>query len=410
MSAKELLKYPLPTNELQRVQAVRSYEIFDTEEENDYDALTSIASMICQIPVALITFIDDKRQWFKSHHGTVINENLREYSFCTHTIAAEEEIMVVSDASKDERFANNPMVTGPTKIAFYAGVPLVNSEGYALGTLCVLDQVPRELTADQKNALKILAKQVIDKIELRRKIKELATVNKELELSEQRKSDFLSIVSHELKTPITTLKANLQMLDRIKEKPDSPLFPKLVDSCSKNVEKINLMVDDLLNMHRYSENQLQLDKTTFAICDMLHVCCNHVRIEGKHELVISGDHKLQVYADEHRIDQVVVNFVNNAVKYAPDAKEIHLNISQHEKGIKISVKDFGPGIPSAHLPHIFDRYWRADHSSVKYTGLGLGLYICSEIIKRHDGLIGAESELGKGSTFWFILPVPDAIN
>ena len=404
MSAKELLKYPLPTNELQRVQAVRSYEIFDTEEENDYDALTSIASMICQIPVALITFIDDKRQWFKSHHGTVINENLREYSFCTHTIAAEEEIMVVSDASKDERFANNPMVTGPTKIAFYAGVPLVNSEGYALGTLCVLDQVPRELTADQKNALKILAKQVIDKIELRRKIKELATVNKELELSEQRKSDFLSIVSHELKTPITTLKANLQMLDRIKEKPDSPLFPKLVDSCSKNVEKINLMVDDLLNMHRYSENQLELTKTHFSIYDLMSICCNHVRIDDRHELFVKGDDKIMLYADEHRIEQVLVNFVNNAVKYAPDSRQIDLTVSIVDNNVKVSVKDYGPGIPEDNIPHLFDRYWRASHSGKKYTGLGLGLYICAQIIARHDGQIGVESTIGQGSTFWFTIP------
>ena len=404
MSAKELLKYPLPTNELQRVQAVRSYEIFDTEEENDYDALTSIASMICQIPVALITFIDDKRQWFKSHHGTVINENLREYSFCTHTIAAEEEIMVVSDASKDERFANNPMVTGPTKIAFYAGVPLVNSEGYALGTLCVLDQVSRELTPDQKNALKILAKQVIDKIELRRKIKELATVNKELELSEQRKSDFLSIVSHELKTPITTLKANLQMLDRIKEKPDSPLFPKLVDSCSKNVEKINLMVDDLLNMHRYSENQLELNKTHFSIYDLMSICCNHVRIDDRHELFVKGDHKIMLYADEHRIEQVLVNFVNNAVKYAPDSRQIDLTVSIVDNNVKVSVKDYGPGIPEDNIPHLFDRYWRASHSGKKYTGLGLGLYICAQIIARHDGQIGVESTIGQGSTFWFTIP------
>lgn len=404
MSAKELLKYPLPTNELQRVQAVRSYEIFDTEEENDYDALTSIASMICQIPVALITFIDDQRQWFKSHHGTNINENLREYSFCTHTIAAEEEIMVVSDASKDERFANNPMVTGPTKIAFYAGVPLVNSEGYALGTLCVLDQVPRELTADQKNALKILAKQVIDKIELRRKIKELATVNKELELSEQRKSDFLSIVSHELKTPITTLKANLQMLDRIKEKPDSPLFPKLVDSCSKNVEKINLMVDDLLNMHRYSENQLELNKTHFSIYDLISICCNHVRIDDRHELFVKGDHKIMLYADEHRIEQVLVNLVNNAVKYAPDSRQIDLTVSIVDNNVKVSVKDYGPGIPEDNIPHLFDRYWRASHSGKKYTGLGLGLYICAQIIARHNGHIGVESTIGQGSTFWFTIP------
>lgn len=404
MSLKTSSDYPFPANENLRVEAVRSYQIFDTEEEKDYDSLTSLASMICEIPVALITFIDDKRQFFKSHHGTEITENLRKYSFCTHTIASEEEILIVSDATKDARFVGNPMVTGPTKIAFYAGVPLVNSEGFALGTLCVLDQKPRDLTPDQKSALVTLAKQVIDKIELRRKVSELAALNRELKDSENRKDDFLSIVSHELKTPITTLKANLQMLERIKSNPQNPLFPKLVDSCTKSVEKINLMVDDLLNMHRYSENQLELDRTSFCIYDLMHICCNHVRIDDKHELVVEGDKDLLIYADEHRIDQVLVNFVNNAVKYAPNSRQITLKVSKEADNIRIAVTDFGPGIPEEHLPHIFDRYWRASHSGKKYTGLGLGLFICSEIVSRHNGKIGVESKLGEGSTFWFTIP------
>jgi len=404
MSSKTSLDYPIPVNEKQRVDAVRSYEIFDTAEEKDYDSLTSLASMICEIPVALITFIDDKRQSFKSHHGTEITENLREYSFCTHTIASDEEILVVSDATKDVRFAENPMVTGPTKVAFYAGVPLVNAEGFALGTLCVLDQKPRELTIAQKSALVILAKQVIDKVELRRKVSEFAALNKELKESEQRKDDFLGIVSHELKTPITTLKANLQMLERIKGNPENPLFPRLVDSCTSSVEKINVMVDDLLNMHRYSENQLELDKTSFGIYDLMHVCCNHVRIDDKHELIVEADKELKVYADEHRIDQVLVNFVNNAVKYAPESKRITLTVSNEVGYTKVAVTDYGPGIPEEHLPYLFDRYWRASHSGKKYTGLGLGLFICAEIVRRHDGQIGVDSKLGEGSTFWFTIP------
>jgi signal transduction histidine kinase len=404
MSSEIPLNYPLPANEKLRLQAVRSYQIFDTAEDEDYDALTSLASMICEMPVALITFIDDHRQWFKSHHGTEINENLREYSFCTHAIASEKEIMVVSDAARDVRFADNPMVTGTTKVAFYAGVPLVNSDGYAVGTLCVLDQKPRELSVEQKKALVVLAKQVDDKIELRRKISELAELNNELEQSQQRKDDFLSIVSHELKTPITTLKANLQMLERIKNTPQSPVFPKLVESCTKSVEKINLMVDDLLNMHRYSVTELELDKSTFCIYDLMLVCCNHVRIDAKHELIVEGDKALFINADEQRIDQILVNFVNNAVKYAPNSKQINLKISKEEEHVKIAVTDYGPGIPEDHIPHLFDRYWRASHSGKRYTGLGLGLYICAEIVRRHNGKIGVDSELGKGSTFWFTIP------
>ncbi|TCC98168.1 GAF domain-containing sensor histidine kinase [Pedobacter psychroterrae] len=399
------LKLAFAGDESARVAALHSYHMFDTEEEKDFDVLTALASAICQIPIVLITFIDETRQTFKSHHGTDFRENLRELSFCTHTIASSEEIMIVPDARQDARFVDNPMVTGPTKVVFYAGVSLINEDGFALGTLCVIDQKTHSLSDDQVHALKTLAKQVVDKIELRRKVRQLEKANQELAQSEQRKDDFLGMVSHELKTPITTLKANLQLIDKLKHSPAAPVFSRIIDSSARSLVKINGMVDDLLNMYRYSENQLQLEKTTFTIYDMLHVCCNHVRIDGKHELVITGDDKLQMHADEHRIDQVVVNFVNNAVKYAPDSKEIYLNISREGSYVKISVKDTGPGIPDKHLPHLFDRYWRADHSGVKYTGLGLGLYICSEIIKRHDGHIGAESELGKGSTFWFKLPV-----
>jgi len=125
-------------NEAGRLLALQSYHIFETAEEKDFDDLAALASAICEIPIALITFIDDKRQWFKSHHGTEFTENQRELSFCTHAIASSDDSMIVPDASKDERFIHNPIVTGEPKINFYAGVPLINEDGYALGTMCVL--------------------------------------------------------------------------------------------------------------------------------------------------------------------------------------------------------------------------------------------------------------------------------
>lgn len=227
----------------------------------------------------------------------------------------------------------------------------------------------------------------------------------ESKLFEQRKDDFLSIASHELKTPVTSLKGALQLLDRIKEKPFTPMHIKLIEQANRSMDKMSVLVDDLLNMNRLTEGNLKLQKSTFTISEMLNLCCNHVRMEGKFELIVEGDKDLQVYADEHRIDQVVVNFVNNAVKYAADSEKIYLKIDKVDQYARISVKDQGPGIPAHVLPHLFDRYYRVNHDSQNYTGLGLGLYICSEIIKRHDGEIGVESEMGDGSTFWFTLPL-----
>lgn len=221
---------------------------------------------------------------------------------------------------------------------------------------------------------------------------------------EQRKDDFLSIASHELKTPVTTLKGSLQLLDRYKGHLEHPIVPKLIDQANVSVMKIINLMDDLLNTTRTNEGQLHLNKTKFVLVEMLNQCCHHVRIEGKHQLVLQGDQQLQVFADEARIDQVVVNLVNNAAKYAANSTEIYLIVEDLGDKARVSVKDAGPGIPEDKLPHLFERYYRADYSGIQYSGLGLGLYISAEIVKRHGGEIGVTSQLGLGSTFWFTLP------
>ena len=221
---------------------------------------------------------------------------------------------------------------------------------------------------------------------------------------EAQKDDFLGIASHELKTPITRLKATIQLLTRLKEKPNHEMLPRLVDQAANSMEKLNALVDDLLNMHRISEGQLELEKESFNVYQMLSNCCNDIRFAGKYNLEISGDPQTAVFADEHRIEQVVVNFVNNAVKYAPQSRDIQLGIETTDGYVKVSVKDNGDGIDPSVQPYIFDRYYRAHHKGRKYSGLGLGLYISSEIIRRHNGEIGVESQPGQGSTFWFTLP------
>jgi signal transduction histidine kinase len=227
----------------------------------------------------------------------------------------------------------------------------------------------------------------------------------ESKTNERRKDDFISIASHELKTPITTLKSSLQLLDRMKDDPSPKMLPKLIEQANRSMGKISSLIEDLLNVSRMNEGQLHLGKSKFTISHLLNQCCNHIRVAGKHDLIFEGDTDLQVFADEHRVDQVVINLVNNAVKYAPNSREIYLIVEKEGNMAKISVKDNGPGIAPDKLPHLFNRYYRADYSGIQYSGLGLGLYISSEIVRKHGGKIGAVSELGKGSTFWFTLPL-----
>ncbi|RFZ81367.1 PAS domain S-box protein [Mucilaginibacter terrenus] len=231
-----------------------------------------------------------------------------------------------------------------------------------------------------------------------------ATDIQDLKMLQAQKDDFISIASHELKTPVTSLRASLQLLNRMKDNPVPNIFPKLIDQANRSVEKIVELIDDLLDAGRLNESQLTINKKRFRIAELMENCCMYIRNGGKYELIFQGDKDLEVYGDEHRIDQVLSNFINNAVKYAPESKEIYLIAERHGDHIKIAVKDNGPGIAPDKIPHLFSKYYRAEYTGSQFSGLGLGLYISSEITKRHGGKIGVDSQLGHGSTFWILLP------
>lgn len=222
---------------------------------------------------------------------------------------------------------------------------------------------------------------------------------------QQQKDDFISIASHELKTPITSLKASLQLITKIKEHTNQALFPKLLDQATRSMNKISELVDDLLNVSKMNQGQIELKKSWFSVADMLERAFSHIRETSRYSLVLQGDLDESIVADEHRIEQVVVNLVNNAIKYAPESYLIYMNIERLADDLKITVRDTGPGISKDKIPQLFDRYYRADASGKQVSGLGLGLYICAEIVQRHGGQIGVESEVGVGSSFWFTLPI-----
>jgi PAS domain S-box-containing protein len=230
------------------------------------------------------------------------------------------------------------------------------------------------------------------------------------DITEQRnlriqKSQFISVASHELKTPITSLKAITQLMNKqltaggeINER-----VLKLTRDSDRHVTRLVHLVDALLSTTRLEQGQLSLNKSTFVLSNLLDGCCSHIQMEGKYRVVFQGDPTMEVFGDEHKIEQVLVNLINNAVKYARQSHEIVVCVERITNFAKISVVDQGPGIPEESISKVFERYYRVEQET-HTAGLGLGLYISAEIIQRHGGTMGVDSVFGEGSTFWFTLP------
>lgn len=237
----------MATDEAARLAALRSYRILDTDPERAFDDLTLLASQICGAPMAAISLIDDRRQWFKSRVGLAMSEAPRSVAFCVHTFA-QPAVMIVPDALADERFRDNPMVTGEPHVRFYAGAPLVTPEGHALGTLCVVDRVPRTLTEDQRVALEALRRQVEAQLELRRNLMELTRALAAREIAEAAQDQL-----------IKELRASVEQVNKL-----SALLP-LTSTCELNmvipatpagIQTVSEGITQLLQNKNWSEDEI----------------------------------------------------------------------------------------------------------------------------------------------------------
>ena len=203
-------KPDIPKNEKERLEALYSYHLLDEIEQKEFNDIVNLAAQICQTPISLITLIDSSVQWHKAKVGLDEKKIKREISFCGHAINQPDEILIVQDATKDERFAENPLVTGEPNIAFYAGIPLVTQEGFPLGALCVIDREPRQLSDLQILALQTLSRQVIRLFELLKIVKESDKKDAEIE----RHNEKMGEICHDIKSHLRKMELSAEVLKR----------------------------------------------------------------------------------------------------------------------------------------------------------------------------------------------------
>lgn len=397
------MSIPKTTDEAKRISELDEYHILDTLTEKEYEDITYIASVICDVPIALISFVDKDRQWYKSHLGVPDSETPREYSFCSHAIKSNEDIMIVEDSRQDARFQNNPLVTGDPNIVFYAGVPLVNHAGFGLGTVCVIDRKKRTLTEHQVKALKVLSGQVMNLLELRKVNYQLEQLQQVLEAQNKELEEFAMIVSHDIKSPLTTvLLANKMIGSRFQQELGNE-GKKLLDYSNNSVEKIKSLVDGILSYYKNEQHSGTYESIHLAA--FFKNIENAISTQKKYQLIFKGNAEDTLFFNETQLEQIFLNLISNSIRYNDrDVPIIKIEFHDQKKYYEFIYSDNGIGIAKENFDRIFQLFTtvaETDTSGLK--GSGIGLATIKKIVERSGGTIRMNSTLGEGTQFIFTL-------
>jgi len=395
---------PLPKNEAERLEALKSYRILDSEPESDFDDLTELAAEVFSAPIAILGLTDANRQWFKSRNVPGAKERVRATTFCTHTIL-QDTPLIVSDARLDPRFRDNCQVTAPPHIVFYAGAPLINPEGHALGTLCIVDFVPRSLLPGQIELLRKLARQAVAQLELRR-------ARDEALKAATAKAQFMATISHELRTPLNGI---LGMTDLLLDTALAPDQCELATAVKESGDHLLMVINDVLEFAKLESGKVTFEKVPLDVSTivsragaLLAPLARNKRIGLRIDVRQAPTTPRE--GDPTRIRQALLNLIGNAIKFTSQGDvSIEVRASDASPDVLFTVSDTGIGLTQEQIPTLFQRFSQADSSTARqFGGTGLGLEITRRIVESMGGRIGVDSIAGVGSRFWFRLPLAES--
>ena len=386
----------LPPDEHERLGILHSLSILDTDPEAAYDDLTRLAAFIAGTPIALISLVARDRQWFKAKVGLEAPETHRELAFCAHAIRTPDEIMVVRDAMLDRRFNANPLVTGSPHIRFYAGAPLTLSRHQALGTICVIDTVPRDLSTDQLSALAALSRQAVALLELRRNAARLRLANTRLE-------EFAYVASHDLRSP---LRGIAELVEWIGE----DLGTDASDGIRQNLARISVraihldrIVQELLSYARAggSDADHVMLEPRALIDDILAT----ERVPPGFTVTVAAT-AAPLRTARAALETTLRNLVSNAINHHDGAHGcLSIRARDEDSHCVFTVADDGPGIPQRSHERVFKLFQTL--APTRRSGAGMGLAVARRLVETHGGRIELDSDPGsnrRGSTFRVFWP------
>ncbi|WP_250003264.1 GAF domain-containing sensor histidine kinase [Actinoplanes sp. M2I2] len=398
------MKAPLPDNETDRLAALYSLDILDSEPEQDFDDIVALASNVCGTPMSLVTLLDTDRQWFKARVGTEQTGTGRDVSFCSHAILGSD-LMVVPDATKDQRFADNPLVTGPLGIRFYAGAPLVTTDGFALGTLCVVDDQPRRLDIEQLQALRALARQVTSQMELRRHAVALANTTARLQELERRKDDLAGLLGGDLRAPLRLISAYVEQLGRTGSH-DAAMADLVGRATAGHIRGVLDLLHHLTGMAEAGFGGESLHMRQIDLTGITRRAVEAVRpIAATKQIWIlnqAGGPALPIIADPVRLEQVLTHLLFAAVKYTPPGGRVRVGTDlESGPAVHLDDMDMPDGLRPELFPHL---YYGAIANPANVVGPDRGLAVAKKILDAHHATVALSDRPGDGTSLHVVFP------
>ncbi|EGV42102.1 GAF domain-containing sensor histidine kinase [Bizionia argentinensis JUB59] len=396
----------LPENEKQRQRAVERYVLLDSLPESSYDEITALASLITDAPISLITLLHSDRNFFKSHYGLPFNQSPRNISFCGHAIISDHPITIIEDARKDDRFHDNPLVLEQGAV-FYAGVPLVDPQGYRLGTLCIFDTKPKTLDHKQIATLKVLANQVVRLFEERVANMKLEALKEELVLRNENLRKFANVISHDLKSPLANITSLIDLLEDDFKELASPQSLEYLQYLKSSSNSLRDYIDGLLIF--YSNSELaESNKVSMKFEDYMEHIKNLCHINREKVTFNYSKNVGDIVVNKSALSQILMNLITNSIKYNDkEVTVIDVACTSNENDYIFEVKDNGPGIPADKKDVVFNLFSVIGEDKYKNKGTGIGLATVKKLVENLGGNIRISLPESGGCIFTFNLKRSD---